>query len=461
MLTRSRIVSAALALLLAMPLIPADVALAANVNTMPSSLAVCVNGTGTFTAMHGSNTINALSGNTAVATVSPASAPSGSTFTVTGHSVGSTQINLTDTASGTGTEPITVTGPISVTSGNTLTFDGTLSDGSGAASQKFTVSDPTPSGVSATVTATLPSSPAIASFSSTSTVLTASQATANGQAQFTVFPVGSSSGNSANTSIALKDSSGCTLPNAVSITVIPGTLSLSASSLSFTALGSGNNQVFTAQDYNYTGTLSASSSSTGVATVSPVSTPAPGAAKSVTYTVTPVNFGKSTVTVTGTGPSQAVSVLVSGGTIGISGSKTAAFGTINDNTNQYLPASAIHVTGSVETTANGGANVYVLSPGDIIGSSGDVLKISYLTYSCTSNDTSKNQGGTFSTGFLQLIANTAAANCLTFGNAGGTGQYADLDLNVNLFLDDRTLPADTYSTATGRNNPFQVVLSAT
>jgi hypothetical protein len=246
--------------------------------------------------------------------------------------------------------------------------------------------------------------------------------------------------------------------------VIPGTLALSTSSLNFSALGSSNNQVFTAQEFNYVGTLNASSSNTSVATITPASTPAPGAAKSVTYTVTPVNFGKSTITVSDVRPtSQTVSVLVSGGTIAIpmGSSHIASFGTIKDNTNQHLAATPIRVTGSVETTASGGANVYVLSPGDITGTSGNLLKISNLTYNCTSNDPAKNQGGQFATGFIQLIANTAAANCLTFGNAAGTGQFADLDLNVNLFLDDRTLPADTYSTASGANTPFQVVLSAT
>lgn len=454
--THHRIVPAALALLLVLPLIPRSVAFAANtITASPNPLPVCVGGKGTFTAKDGNNTVSATSQSPSIATVSAAG---NNTFTVTGQSAGTDTINLTD-ASNIGTEQVNVNGPLSVSSGSSLTFDGTRSDGSGTAPQTFTVSD---LGPATTVTATLAAG--AASFSNTSVVLTSQKATVSGQAQFTVYPVGSSTASSAATSIALSDLSGCSVSNAVSVTVIPGALSLSASSLNFSALGSGNSKIFTASEYDYTGALTATSSNTSVATVSPATTPAPGAAKSVTYTVTPVNYGKSTISVSDVRPSsQSVSVLVSGGTISIpmGSSHTASFATINDNTNQHLAATPIRITGSVETTASGGANIYVLSPGDIIGSGGDVLKIAYLTYNCTSNDSSKNQGGSFATGFLALIANTAAANCLTFGNAGGTGQYADIDLNVNLFLDDRTVPADTYTTGSGQNNPFQVVLSAT
>lgn len=464
MLTTPRIVSGTLAILATLQFVTGAAVLAAgSISSTPNPLGVCVHGSGTFKVMHGSATITASSNsNPSVATVSPASVPSGSSFTASGLSVGTTTIGLTDTSSGTGSETINVNGPLSVSSGSSLTFDGTLSNGSGTTSQTFTVSDPTASGVSTTVTASLPASPVIASFSSTSTVLSAQQATASGQATFRVFPIGTS-GNSATVNIALSDASNCSLPSAVSVTIKAGALTLSTANLTFNGLGNKNNQTFTAQEFNYDGTLNATTpAGNNVVTVSPTTTTAPGAASTVQYTVTPNAYGKSTITIGDTRQqSQNVSVLVPGGTISLPNSSIAAFGTVNDNTNQFLPATPIRVTGSMETTTTGGANVYVTSPSDIIGSSGDLLKISYLTYNCSTNDGTKNQGGTFTSGHIQLIANTAASNCLAFGNAGGTGQYADLDFNVNLFLDDRTVPADTYSTATGANTQFTVVLSAT
>src|SRR6185437_12295095 len=99
---------------------------------------------------------------------------------------------------------------------------------------------------------------------------TSVQTTSNpaGTATFTLYPVGSTSTATANTKITFTDALNCSQssPNSIAVNVSAGTLSLSASSLSFSALGSSNNQVFTAQDYNYIGTLSASSSNTGVAT---------------------------------------------------------------------------------------------------------------------------------------------------------------------------------------------------
>jgi hypothetical protein len=93
-----------------------------------------------------------------------------------------------------------------------------------------------------------------------------------------------------------------------------------------------------------------------------------------------------------------------------------------------------------------------MSPGNITGTHGGSLLIAYLTYNCTANGSGTNQGGIFATGFLQLIASTQASSCVTFPSNG----FANLDVNVNLFLDDRPIPADTY---TGPG--FQVVLTAT
>jgi hypothetical protein len=154
-----------------------------------------------------------------------------------------------------------------------------------------------------------------------------------------------------------------------------------------------------------------------------------------------------------------VNIVVSGGTISISGSSVASF-TVSDNTNQHLAGTPVRVTGSLETTATGGASIFVNSPGDIVGAKNGLLKISYLTYNCTGNGT-VNQGATFTPGFIQLIANSSAGNCMTFGNSGGAGQFSTLDFNVNLFLNDLVVPADTYNTSAAGNSPFTIVLSAT
>ena len=427
----------------------------------PTSLALCVGGpskTFTVTESQGHPSISAAALPTGFVSVSTNQPKSPVIVTVS--AVKATPGPVTVTASDSmGSAPVSVTvnGPLAVTSpaNNTLAFDGSTVSGTNA--QTFTVSDPGPP---ETLTATLGSG--IASFASSGVTLSKQVVTSGGTATFTVFPVGSATGAQASTTIGLSGAtSQCSLSSAITVNVTPGSLSLTPSSLTFSALGSANNATFAAQEFNYTGSLSADTADHTIATVTPSATSAPGAADTVTYTVTPVNFGKTTATVRDARPSSAsVNVLVSGGTIAISGSSTATF-SVSDNTNQHLAATPVRITGSLETTASGGASVFVDSPSDIVGSNNGVLKISYLAYNCTGNGAGSNQGGTFASGFIQLVANSSAGDCVTFGNGAGAGQFANLDFNVNLFLNDLVVPADTYNTSTAPNSPFVVVLSAT
>jgi hypothetical protein len=411
--------------------VPARGAFAAGITVVPNSPLpnLCVTRDGTFTATD-SGQIDALSDTPSVATVSPNKAPSGSTFTVHGVGPGSAVINLSK-GSDTGSQQVRVNGPIGV-SPATLSFNGT------SAAQNITVTDPGPN---IAVTAS--------SSDTTVATVTPSQTTSSNTATFAVTPVNGSKGGvvPATATITFSDAAACT-SRTVSVTVTPGALTVSTTSLSFAGTAAAA-QPFTASETDYTGLLSAASGNTSVATVTPASGSGPGP---VSFSVSPTGFGTTSIAVTDNhSGSRSVSVLVSGGSIAIAGSTTAAF-TASDNTNAHLAASPIQVSGSLQTTATGSAQLAVMSPANITGTHGGSLLIAYLTYNCTANGSGNDQGGIFATGFLQLIASTQASSCVTFPS----NQFASLDVNVNLFLDDRPIPADTY-TGTG----FQVVLTAT
>ncbi|MBC5823430.1 MAG: hypothetical protein GIX02_01165, partial [Candidatus Eremiobacteraeota bacterium] len=94
-----------------------SVTVTAALTVNPTSLQVATGTSGTFTATDSScgpsDTISASSANTAVATVTPSTAPcsGGATFTVTGVSTGTTTISVTDTLGGTATVSIGVDVP--------------------------------------------------------------------------------------------------------------------------------------------------------------------------------------------------------------------------------------------------------------------------------------------------------------------------------------------------------------
>lgn len=409
----------------------------------PTSLRVCVGSTATFTVMHNGGggtqfTENAASASTSVATVTPASqTTSGANkitppFTVTGVSANSTQINITDTKT-SGNEPVNVNGPIT-RSPTSLTFSGTT------ATQNITVTDPGPS-----VTINANSSDTTVATVTASTTTNAS----THQATLTVTPVnGSKNGfTPATATITITDGASCA-SQTVSVTVSPGTLTLSPTSL--TLAGGGTSKSFTGSETDYTGALNALSNNTQIATVSPATGTGPGP---VTFNVSPVGtaFGPTTVTVKDDhNGSQNVNVVVTGGTIS-AGSNTVGF-TSTDNTKAHLAGAPITVTGSLQTTSTGTGQIAVSSPGNITGTHGGTLLIGYLTYNCTGNGSGNNQGGAFASGFLQLIASTTATPCVTFPSS----QFSNLNFNINLFLDDRALPADNYT-----GSGFQIVLSAT
>lgn len=407
---------------------------AGAITLTPPSLTVCAAAVNTkqFNASHGNFTQTATSLNTSIATVSPAGGTGGNVnYTVTGHTAGSTTINLTDTQGASGAENVSVNGPISVS--GPLTFSGTT------ASQNITVTEPGPNVL-------------VSATSSDTTVATvvASATTSSNTATLAVTPVnGSKAGiTPATATITITDAAGCA-SKTVNVSVSPGTLTTSGGPLTFS--GSLTPQSFTAAETDYTGLLSAASGNTALANVAPASGNGPGP---VSFTVTPTGtaFGSTSITVTDnhTG-SASVNVLVTGGTIAIPGSSTATF-TANDNANAHLSGSSIRVTGSLQTTASGTGQIAVKSPANITGTHGGSLLIGYLTYNCTANGSGNDQGGTFAPGFLSLIASAQAANCVTFPAT----DFATLDFNLNLFLDDRAVKADTYT-----GSGFQVVLSAT
>jgi hypothetical protein len=345
---------------------------------------------------------------------------------------------------------VTVNGALTIVSPitNTLTFNGT------STTQTITVHEASGSGTPLTLNA-ISSNSAVAAVTPTATT------DGSGNATFTVTPLGSSNGSTASTTISITDSTTtpngqCSLSPGVTVNVSPGQLTVSPLTLSFNGT-SDSAQQLTATEADYTGVLSAASpapSPAGIVSVTPSATSDPGGAGNVVFTVTPTGIGNTTVKITDNHSGvKSVPVTVAGATIGVSGSSTASF-TVNDNTNQHLAATPIRITGRLQTTAGGtGAQVYIGAPADITGTNGGTLKISYLSYDCTPNGAGNNQGGTFSGGFLQLTASSTASNCLTFP----ANQFANLDFNVNLFLNDLVVPADSYSSTGG----FTVYVSQT
>ncbi len=240
----------------------------------------------TFTASEAnySGPISATSGNTAIATVSPASGngPGPITFTVTPVAPGSTTITVSDNHGNTQSVSVSVAAPGSIAvNPSSLTFL------AGGAPQTFTASEPGYAG------------PLAAHSNNTGVATVAGGGNGPGPVTFTVTPVGSGT-----TTIAV---TGGAAPATVTVTVI-GPLTTSTGSLSF--LGTTTPETFTATDPVYTGPLSASTGDPTVATVSGGGN-GPGP---VTFTVTPVGEGNTTITVSDTfGGSAVVAVSVSTG----------------------------------------------------------------------------------------------------------------------------------------------------
>ena len=106
------------------------------------------------------------------------------------------------------------------------------------------------------------------------------------------------------------------------------------------------------------------------------------------------------------------------------------------------------------TAANGSGSIDLLSPANISGSQGGLLRISYFSMSCFGAGV---PGQTFVAIKAQLSA-SSSRSCATYG--GGFSSLTipggQLDFTMTLFLDDRTLDADTYPATN-----FTVVATAT
>jgi hypothetical protein len=90
----------------------------------------------------------------------------------------------------------------------------------------------------------------------------------------------------------------CTPPYTVPLNPAPGAITLTPSTLAFTATGATNAQPVSASQTNYFGSFAASTTNcSGIATISPSSGTA--------FTVTPVGTGTCTFTIAGAGATSA------------------------------------------------------------------------------------------------------------------------------------------------------------
>ncbi len=446
--------TAAAVLAIALTFLPAGNAAAANsvtVTATPATINLCGAGN--------SSTISATATSGAVLTGGPSSydasmisisALSGSgtatetaTATATGTKAGSTMVTFTDSNKHSGSTSLTVKDALAV-SPSLLSFSGNTQP-----AQTFTVVNPCGG--------------SIASVSYDTTAMTVTgcapgTALSSTPVDCTVTPLNATSGT-----ITVTDSFGGTA--SLSVTVSSGALVLSPASGSTltTFVGSGSpivaspaNDTFTAQETSYTGafspTVTTALGTSPVVSVSPTSANGPGPA---TFTVTPQNYGKGSVKVIDThGGAGTLNVVVSGGTVSINNS-SITFPTVTDNTSQFFAANTVNVMGSLMSVSSG-SQIAVLSPSftnaAISGTHGGQLPLGALTYSCSGTvNSNRNQSASFSTSKITFANNALASPCVTFP----ADSFSNLNFTLSVFLDDRDVPADTY-TASG----FLLVLSA-
>ena len=309
-------------------------------------------GSQTFTASETNylGPISAVSGNTGVATVTPASGngPGPVTFTVTPTGAGgtSTTITVTDKHGGTQTVSVTIEQPGSIiVNPTTLTFL------VGSGTQTFTASEANYSG------------PLSATSNNPNVATVAGSGNGPGPVTFTVTP-----GQAGTTSITVN---GNGPPASVSVTVI-GPLQANPTSLTF--LGTTASQNFSVTDPFYSGTLTATSSDTSVATVSPSTAAGPNA----TFSVTPVNAKSTPITITITdsfGGSALVSVSVSnGGLIVNPGNLTLAVG----GSTQTFTAGETDYTGQIHAKSSNTGQATV-SPAEQKGPGPDTFTVTAVS----------------------------------------------------------------------------------
>jgi hypothetical protein len=131
------------------------------------------------------------------------------------------------------------------------------------------------------------------------------------------------------------------------------------------------------------------------------------------------------------------------------------WGNVTDNATQYLASDggAVTVTGSIATSSTGGSgSISIQTPADLVGTanSSDVLPISSLSVTCSgSGNTGTNAAPTYAT--QQALAASGSTACATWG----AGANVNVNVSLAMFLDDRTVPVDTYT-----SSGFAVVASA-
>ena len=138
--------------------------------------------------------------------------------------------------------------------------------------------------------------------------------------------------------------------------------------------------------------------------------------------------------------------------VAISVSPTALSFTSTGITNQYVAANTtLTVTGQI-TTKSGTGSLQIMSPGDITGSGGGLLKISYFSMTCAGT---AQAGASYVAAKTPLVA-SSSVNCATFASGYDSNAFGGINVTLSLFLDERTLSADTYPASN-----FTIVATAT
>lgn len=136
--------------------------------------------------------------------------------------------------------------------------------------------------------------------------------------------------------------------------------------------------------------------------------------------------------------------------LSLSGS-TFTWANVQDNTTQFLAADGGNITVSgtlITKVGSGSGSIAISSPANITGTGGATLPISALSITCSGT---AQTGQAFATAHTALAA-SSSTNCATYGANYNTA----LNFTLGMFLDDRTLSADTYPATS-----FTVVATAT
>lgn len=135
--------------------------------------------------------------------------------------------------------------------------------------------------------------------------------------------------------------------------------------------------------------------------------------------------------------------------------------TSTDNTNPAL-ASTNNGSGVINanlrsTFGGGAAAIFFTAPTSVAGSGANSIPIGAFTFTCTgSYIENTGLGGAQSTNSVNTssaaVSGSSNNNCVTFS---GGHSVASSSISLNLFLDDRFIPADSYS-----SSGFAVVVTA-